>query len=162
MQKGDIILRHDSPDSVAGVYVGNGKLITKGDGGTLKEQPFAQGKGVAVVLRHEKIDPDKGAEIADSFLKLNTPVKDLPATWLRIGIPNVKPHADVCAGAGVDKDKCLAFAGKINLGTVGNDSFLCADAFINIFEKHQLPFVPLMMKEQNGMLRYFGHLKNKS
>jgi hypothetical protein len=151
---------------VGGVYLGNNKVITKGDNGTIAEyslDSLISGKAVVTALRHDGLDTEKGALIVGELNKLKVdPLKDQTVPWLKVSMPTVRAHADVCRDAGPDKKKCMAFNGKINLGTSSNDTFQFTDAMIGVFAKHQLPFVPLMSKEHNGSLRYFGHLKNKA
>ena len=179
LQKGDLILTSSSggvfdimegaqaSDSIAGIYTGNNKLLTKGDGGVLVEkplQPHMTNKGVMVVLRHQNITTEKATSIVDSLTKLRLgPEKNQPENWSKVNSSSISLHPDVCSTAsGSDKNKCIAYAGKILLGTVNNDGFLCAESIINIFEKNQLGFVQLLSKEHNGSLKYFGHLKNKA
>jgi hypothetical protein len=166
LQKGDLILAGTSTGCVGGVYLGNNKVLTKGDGGTIGEQGLdglISGNAVVGVLRHDGLDPEKGTLIVDDLNKMKVdPLKDQSAPWLKVSIPTVRAHADVCRDAGPDKEKCVAFNGKMNLGTGSNDTFQFTDSIIGVFAKHQIPIVPLMSKEHNGSLRYFGHLKNKS
>lgn len=166
LQKGDVIIAGTSSDSIGGVYLGNEKVMTKGDRGILVVQDLDNlmgGKTVVTALRHDAIDPSKGALVADDLVKLNAdPVKGQPVPWFKISIPTVRVHADICKNAGAEKEMCVAFNGKINLGASGNDSFQFTDSMIGVFAKHDVPLVPLMSKEHNGSLRYFGHLKNKA
>jgi hypothetical protein len=176
LQKGDLILASSSggvfntmegpqaSDSIAGIYTGNDKLLTKGDGGALEEkqlQPHITNRGVMVVLRHQSISAEKATIIVESLTKLRVgPEKTQGESWVKISSPMISIHADACNAAD-DKTKCNAFAGKIYLGTANNDSFACAQSVINAFENNQLSFVSLLTKEHNGSLKYFGHLKNK-
>lgn len=172
LQKGDLILMSamagsgiisvpKNDECVGGVYLGNKKIMTRGDGDILAERSFdpdLQPKGVIAVLRHQNITGEKAAMITEQLSKLNT----APQTnWIKISIPAVAPHADVC-NASPDKAKCNSFAGRIQLGTMGNDSFLCAESILTAFEKNQIPFVQPLTKDHNGSLKYFGHLKNKA
>lgn len=178
LQKGDIILTSSSgafdiidgalgSESIAGLYTGGNKILTKGDGGALEErslQPHMGSKGVMVALRHQSMSAEKATTIVDSLTKLRSGVeKNQAENWVKVNCPTVSLHPDVCNSDDVtDKKKCGAFAGKINLGTMGNDSFTCAESIINAFEKNQLGFVPVLSKEHNGSLKYLGHLKNKA
>ena len=171
LQKGDLILMSTAGASgivnistgdecVAGLYIGNKKILTRGDGDILTEKGFDPdqiSKGVVTALRYQNLSAEKASSIADALSKLNT----APQTnWIKYSCPSVSPHPDVCHAA-VEKTKCNSFAGKIQLGTMGNDSFLCAESIVNAFEKNQVPFIKPLTKEHNGSLRYFGHLKNK-
>lgn len=177
LQKGDLILTSSSgafdiidgtlgSESIAGVYLGGNKLLTKGDGGILEEkalQPHIGSKGVMVALRHQGMSEEKATSIVDGLTKLRPgPEKNEAENWLRINCPTISLHPDVCNDEHVsDKKKCGAFAGRIYLGTMNNDSFTCAESIVNAFDKNQLPFAPLLSKEHNGSLKYLGHLKNK-
>lgn len=177
LQKGDLILTSSSgafdiidgmlgSESIAGVYLGGGKLLAKGDGGILEEkalQPHIGSKGVMVALRHQRMSEEKATSIVDGLTKLRPgPEKNQAENWLRINCPAISLHPDVCNDEDVsDKKKCNAYAGKIYLGTMNNDSFTCAESIVNAFDKNQLGFAPLLSKEHNGSLRYLGHLKNK-
>ncbi len=173
--KGDLILAASggsfgvleapqSNESIAAVYIGDRKVITKGPGGALEEKAFdadQMAKGVFAVLRHKDMTTDKGSAIADTLRKMGSDFdKAKGENWLKIYAAGIRPHGDVCSTA-PDKSKCEAFAGKIFLGTSGNDGFLCSDSIINAFDKQMVGFVPPLGKEHNGALRYFGHLKNK-
>jgi hypothetical protein len=166
LQKGDLVLAGTTSDSIAGVYSGGNKVLTKGENGAFVGQSLddlMSAKAVVAVLRHEGADSEKGELIADALEKLNVePLKTQPAPWIRISIPMVRPHADVCREAGTDKEKCQNYNSKINLGTTSNDSFQCTESIMGAFEKQKIPFAALMSKEHNGSLRYFGHLKNKA
>jgi hypothetical protein len=178
LQKGDLVLTSSSgafdmiegalgSESIAGLYTGGNKILTKGDGGALEErslQPHIGSKGVMVALRHPGLSAEKASNIVESLTKLRSGIENNQAeNWLKINCPTVSLHPDVCNSDGVtDKKKCSAFAGKINLGTMSNDSFTCAESIINAFEKNQVGFVPVLSKEHNGSLRYLGHLKNKA
>lgn len=177
LQKGDLILTSSSgafdiidgtlgSESIAGVYLGGSKLLTKGDGGILEEkalQPHLGSKGVMVTLRHQRMSGEKASSIVDGLTKLRSgPEKSQAENWLKISCPAIGLHPDVCNDEHVsDKKKCSAYAGKIYLGTMNNDSFTCAESIVNVFEKNQLGFAPLLSKEHNGSLKYLGHLKNK-
>lgn len=163
----DVIDGVTGSESIAGVYLGNGKLLTKSAGGALEEKPLAPhvaNKGVMVVLRHPNMSAEKSSSITEGLTRLRVgPEKNQPENWLAISCSTLTLHADVCdSNEAGDKKKCNAYAGKINLGTVSNDSFMCAESIINAFEKKQLGFVTLLSKEHNGNLQYFGHLKNKA
>lgn len=178
LQKGDLILTSSSgsfdiidgalgSESIAGIYTGSNKLLTKGDGGVLEEKPLQShvgNKGVMVALRHQSMSTEKASAIVDALTKLRLgPDKNQAENWLKINCPTVGLHSDVCNAEDVsDKKKCNSYAGKIYLGTMNNDSFSCAESIINAFEKNQLGFVPLLSKEHNGSLKYLGHLKNKA
>ena len=178
LQKGDLILTSSSgsfdvtdgvlgSESIAGLYTGNSKLLTKGDGGILEEktlQPHIGNKGVMVALRHQGMTTEKASTIVESLTKLRPgPEKNSAENWLKINCPTISLHPDVCNADDVsDKKKCNAYAGKIYLGTMNNDSFSCAESIINAFEKSQLGFAPVLSKEHNGSLKYLGHLKNKA
>lgn len=178
LQKGDLILTTSSgsfdvidglpgSESIAGIYTGNSKLLTKGDGGVLEEKtlaPHIGNKGVMVALRHQGMSMEKASAIVESLTKLRPGPEKSPAeNWVKINCPAISPHPDVCNADDVsDKKKCGAYAGKIYLGTMNNDSFSCAESIINAFEKSQIGFVPLLSKEHNGSLKYLGHLKNKA
>lgn len=171
VQKGDLILMSSAgatgivnipagDECIVGLYLGNKKMLTRGDGDILIEKSFDSdliSKGVVTTLRHHNMSVEKASVIADTLGKLNT----APQTnWIKYSCPSIAPHSDVC-NAAADKTKCNSFAGKIQLGTMGNDSFMCAESIVNAFEKNQLPFIKPLTKEHNGSLRYFGHLKNK-
>ena len=178
LQKGDLILASSSgafdmidgslgSESIAGLYVGGNKLLTKGDGGALEEkslQPHMGNKGVMVALRHQHMTAEKGAAIVDALATLRIgPDKNQQEAWRKINCPAISLHPDVCDSEGVtDKKKCNAYTGKIYLGTMSNDSFMCAESIISAFEKNQIGFAPLLSKEHNGSLKYLGHLKNKA
>jgi hypothetical protein len=178
LEKGDLILTSSSgafdiidgalgSESIAGIYTGSNKLLTKGDGGVLEEKPLQShigNKGVMVALRHQNMSAEKASSIVDALTKLRLgPEKNQGENWLKINCPAISLHPDVCnAGDVGDKKKCSAYTGKIYLGTMSNDSFSCAESIINAFEKNQLGFVPLLSKEHNGSLKYLGHLKNKA
>lgn len=172
LQKGDLILMSvmessgiisvpKNDECVGGVYLGNKKIMTRGDGDILAERSFDPdllSKGVIVVLRHQNITGEKGGMITEQLSKLST----APQTnWIKINIPAIAPHADVC-NASPDKTKCSSFAGRIQIGTMANDSFLCAESIVSAFEKNQVAFVQPLTKDHNGSLKYFGHLKNKA
>lgn len=178
LQKGDLILASSSgafdiidgslgSESIAGLYAGGNKLLTKGDGGALEEkvlQAHMGNKGVMVALRHQNMTAEKGDAIVDALTRLRIgPDKSQPESWLKINCPAVSLHPDVCDSDEVtDKKKCNAYTGKIYLGTLSNDSFMCAESIINAFEKSQIGFASLLSKEHNGSLKYVGHLKNKA
>ena len=107
---------------------------------------------------------EKGDAIVDALTRLRIgPDKSQPESWLKINCPAVSLHPDVCDSDEVtDKKKCNAYTGKIYLGTLSNDSFMCAESIINAFEKSQIGFASLLSKEHNGSLKYVGHLKNKA
>jgi hypothetical protein len=175
LMKGDLILAASSTtfgiidgpqgaQSIAGLYIGNKKVLTKSDAGSLEEKALetdVSSKGVWVALRPKGLSAEKGNAIVDMMTKLRVgPDKSQVENWVKISAAAVSPHPDVC-NASSDKTKCNAFAGKIQLGTQGNDSFLCAESIINVFERNQLGFVQPLGKEHNGSLTYFGHLKNR-
>ncbi len=177
LQNGDLILTSSSgafdmidgtlgSESIAGIYTGSNKLLTKGDGGALEEkalQPHTGNKGVMVALRHQSMSSEKASSIIESLTKLRPGPEKQAENWLKINCPSISMHPDVCNSEDVsDKKKCNAYAGRIYLGTMGNDSFTCAESIINSFEKNKLGFVPLLTKEHNGSLKYLGHLKNKA
>jgi hypothetical protein len=178
LQKGDLVLASSSggvfnvmdsfpsSDSVAGIYIGSDKLLTKGDGDALEEKAVEQsltGKGVMAVLRHQNMTTERGTAICDALTKLRIgPQKHQPENWVKISSPSVSIHSDVCdAVNGNEKGKCESYAGKIYLGTFNNDSFLCSESIIDAFENNQMSFVSMLTKNNNGSLKYFGHLKNK-
>jgi hypothetical protein len=173
LQKGDMILASSSgdvfdvtgsADSISGIYIGGGKVLTKGDTGTLEEKqlpPLASDKGVMAVLRHQNMTTEKAGIIVDSLTKLRLgPEKHELENWVRISCPAIGIHPDVCnAVDGDSRSKCNAYTGKVYLGTMSNDSFRCAGSIMKAFESNQLGFVSSLTNEHNGTLKYFGHLK---
>ena len=177
LQKGDLILTSSSgafdvidgsigAESIGGVYIGDNKILTKGDGGMLAEKQLREhlgNKGVMVALRHQEMSEEKASSIVNALTMLRPGLeKNQAENWIEISAPVISLHPDVCNAEGVsDKNRCNAYAGKIYLGTMSNDSFACAESIINAFRKNQVDFVPPLAKEHNGNLKYIGHLKNR-
>jgi hypothetical protein len=158
------VLNSQGAQSIAGVYIGSDKILTKGDGNILSEKPLRPHlttKGTLVALRHGNITTQKAKAIVDelSITRIG-PEKHQPERWSTVNLPTVRLHEDVCnADQVTDKGKCLAYSGKIKLGTLTNDAFLCAESVITSYEQNQLGFVQPLTKDHNGSLKYIGHLK---
>ena len=177
LQKGDLVLAASTngafgvmqgplgSESIAGVYIGQAEILTKGDGDVLEKkklQPELSGRGVMVVLRHQDMSSEKASNITTSLDKLRLGANVQADTWTTIPSPSITIYSDICnAQNSADKNKCSTWSGKIRLGTLHNDSFICAESVIDAFKNNQASFVS-SSKEHNGTLKYFGHLKNKA
>ena len=177
LQKGDLVLASSTngafgeiqgplgSESIAGVYLGQQEILTKGDGDVLEKrklQPELSGRGVVAVLRHQDMSSERASNITTTLDKLRLGTNVQPDKWTTIPMPVIGIHPDVCnAQNSADRNKCSTWSGKIRLGTIHNDSFICADSVIDAFKNNQVSFVS-SAKEHNGTLKYFGHLKNKA
>lgn len=177
LQKGDLILTSSSgafdvidgmvgSECIGGVYIGDNKLLARGDGGALEEKPLAShmgNRGVMVALRHQNMSDESASSIITTLTKLRPGLEKHQAdSWIEIHCPVISVHPDVCNEEGVsDKKKCSTYAGKIYLGTMSNDSFVCAESIINAFGKNKVDFVSPLSKAHNGSMKYIGHLKNR-
>jgi len=164
LEKGDIVLATSASECVAGVFIGNNKILAKGLDGNLEPKEvtdqLSDSKAV-VALRHIKMKPDKSQAIEDLLTKLSTGKVPSPK-WMNVSCPEVAIHPDVClSAAAADRDKCTQYTGRIDIGTRDNNSFLCAASIIDAFETNQLGFLSAT-KEHNGSLKYFGHLKTNA
>ena len=181
LQTGDLILISSgevlatASDSAAGIYLGGDRLLVRGEGDILEEKPiqnYISGKGTIVALRHEHMTGEKAANIVETLSKLRPlSAGSQPESWVKIHCPSINIHPSVCdEQEEKDKDKCHSYAGKINLGTTTNDSFLSSQSMVKVFADNGLNFtqgnVPDLIRdksfasEHNGSLKYTGHLKN--
>jgi len=152
------------------LYIGDGQVVEAiGAGVVLRtmEQAIADAS-LVVALRHPALTAEQALRVRDYARN------QIGKSYSYIGILRQalfqldrRTHCDDESGA--EYDRCIRWAGRVNLGTATNDRFYCSELVLKAYEAAGLPLtltapnysVPGDLPElrQRGTLAYVGHLK---
>ncbi|WP_194745187.1 YiiX/YebB-like N1pC/P60 family cysteine hydrolase [Thermaurantiacus tibetensis] len=157
--------------SHAMLYVGQGGQVIEAVGDGVRLVPLdraLQDATVAVAFRAPGLDDVARQRVAEEAARL------LDRPYDRIGIARqalFQIDRRLCAALpnGL-AERCRRFAGRIDLGTSGNDSFFCSELVLEAYARagHPLTLEPphwatpediAELRFDYGRLRYVGHLK---
>lgn len=159
-----------SPVSHAMLYIGDGSVIEAiGEGVTLR----TLGKAVAesslvVAFRHPELSSEQARRVRD-YARMQ-----IGKSFNWIGVVKQAgfklDQKTYCSGkSGEDLDRCIGWAGKVNLGTATNDRFYCSELVLRAYQEAGLPLTTsppnysnpgdIPQLQQKGALAYVGHIK---
>ncbi len=159
-----------SPVSHALLYVGDGQVVEAIAAGvqlrTLEEA--VAGATVAVAFRHPSITSDQALRVRDfAGQQLGRPYD----TWGVVRQAAFRlDRAAFCSGkTGEELERCVSWAGRVNLGTGSNDTFFCSQLVLAAFDGAGIPLTStppswsspgeIAELSLSGTLGYVGHLK---
>jgi hypothetical protein len=161
----------NSPVSHSAVYVGNNQVVEAiSDGVILRGLDTAlQDDSLAVAYRHRDMTPQKAEQMVQ-FLRDQARQRRTYDTWGLIQVAPGQLARAICNRLEDEaRQRCLAGASRLRVGTNNEDAFFCSELVLEALSRVGLSISSVepswsspdqvLELHYNGLLDYVGHLK---